>query len=279
MNKIYCLLLVVVLSCNLAIAKNAEYTIGITVNNIPQGQQSLYVPLDIDTMIFDLDKVALDDLAAQNILAVTATSMDKIGPGIGILQLDEKGLPSSINLKVYLKPIVSSGETTISLGKVADEPVLPAKGAKIKNDVKVSVLSSQEIEVTGTDYKGKKKLVLNENAIMIHVERDTQKSDTIFIPLVFDKNIIDVDESFGHAVVGPGIAAKTFGSGSLHGGGAGVEVVLSEAADKDFDVNVDLLARKEGSVKIIAAYPQEGHTPLIAGPVVEINPSTISIAK
>ena len=279
MNKAYLLLLAVIFSCNSAISANKEYSIGIKVNNIPQGQQSLYVPLDIDTMVFDLEKVALDDLSAQNILAVTATSMDKVGPGIGILKLDEKGLPSSIDLKVFLKPISGGGETTILLGKVADEAVLPVKGAKIRSDVKASIVTNSEIEITSSDYKGKKKLTLNNSALTVHIERGTQKAETIFIPLVFDKNIVDIDESFGHAVVGPGIAAKTFGSGSLHGGGAGVEVVLTETAEKDFDVNVDLVARKEGSIKITAAYPQDGHTALIAGPVVEINPSTVSIAK
>ena len=257
---------------------SSKYSIDIKIKDIPTGLQTLFIPIKIDTMILDFDKVALESLAAQNILAVASTSKDKVGTGIGLLKLDESGLPQELDLKVYLKQ-VGTGQTDISLMKVADEDALPVRGAQIINDVKVLIGNNNEVEVTEKLEKDRKKLVLNQNKLIIEVQRPVQKEESIFIPILFDKSVVDLDETFGHAIVGPGITAKSFSSGTLHEGGAGLEIVLSDTADKDFTVDVDLIPKKSGKAKITTAFPQKGHTALITGPVVNINPTTINVAS
>lgn len=258
--------------------KEKDHVINLVVKDIPQNQQTLYIPLNIDVKVFDVDKVSLEGLSSQNILAVASTSKDKVGPGVGILKLDNKGLPSSLELKVFLKP-VGSGKTDVTLNKVADEPALLARGAKIKADVKVSVESGSEIQVQEEEKEGKKKLRLSTPKLTLNIERQNTRPETIFIPIIFDKTVLDLDETFGHAIVAPGIALKSFSSGSLHEGGPGVEIVLSEASEKNFKIDVDLIAKGQGTSKVVAAYPQEGHTAVVKGPVVEINPSTISFSS
>ena len=257
-----------------------KYSLDVTVKGIPKNQQTLFIPIMIDTKVLDIDKVGLEGLATQNILAVTSTSKEKVGPGIGLLKLDDEGLPEELTLKVLLKEI-GSGKTDISLSKVADEPALPAKGAILDDQILVNVKTNNQIEVTEKieDSKGKKRLILNEYKLTLDIQRTGQKEETIFIPLIFDKSVIDLDETFGHAIVAPGIAAKSFSSGSLHEGGPGVEIQISDAADKDFTVDVDLIPRKTGTSKLSYATPQRGHTALVRGPIVNINPSTINVVS
>ncbi|MBI3308195.1 MAG: hypothetical protein HYZ79_02345 [Candidatus Melainabacteria bacterium] len=258
-------------------SETSKYSIEVAVTGIPANQQTLYIPIELDSMVVDLDKVALDDIAAQNILPVAASSKDKVGPGIGLLKLDDKGLPNSLKLKVFLKP-VEGGKTDVHVGKVANEPALPVKGAMIRNDVTVVIESGHELNVKEVENEGKKRLELNEKQLTLNIQREEQKAETIFIPLLFDNKVMDIDESFGHAIIAPGVSMKTFSAGSLHGGGAGVEVVLSDVAEKDLSVNVDLIPKGTGSANIIAAYPQDGHTKLITGPVVQITPQTLDVA-
>ena len=258
--------------------KNSKYSIELNVTNIPKDRQTLFIPIQIDSMVLDLDKVSLEGLSALNILAVASTSKDKAGPGIGLLKLDDKGLPSKLSLKVFLKP-VGNGQTDISLLKVADEPVLLAKGAQINKDVTVSISGTSDIGVTETVKDSKKKLEITNSKLTLNIQRQAQKTETIFIPIVFDKVVFDLDESFGHAIIAPGIAAKTFSSSSLSESGAGVEVILSETADKDFTLDLDLIPKKKGTSKISLALPQNGRTAIVKGPVVEIIPSNISVAK
>lgn len=287
MRKIISLLLSVLL-CNFINPLFAEdvsveksqtdkYTIEISISNIPDNQQTLYIPVDIDSSVLDFDKVALDGIASQNILPVAASSKDKVGPGIGLLKLDDKGLPSSLKLKVYLKP-VADGTTSISLGKVADTDALPVKGAKIRNDVKAVVDGESIVEVTEKQSEDKKKLSLNKSQLALNITRQVHQAETIFIPLIFDRKVFDIDETFGHAILAPGISAKSFSSGSLNSGGPGIEIVLGEAAEKDFSVTLDLAPKGLGTSQIVLGYPQEGHTAIITGPVVEISPSQINVA-
>lgn len=256
----------------------SKYSLDITVKDIPKNQQTLFIPIKIDTMVLDIDKVGLEGLSSQNILAVTSSSKEKVGPGIGLLKLDDFGLPEELTLKVLLKE-VGAGQTDISLSKVADEPVLLSKGAILDEQISVSISSNNEIEVSEKLEKGKKKLLLNEYKLTLNVQRPVQREETIFIPLIFDNSIIDLDETFGHAIVGPGIAAKSFSSGSLHEGGPGVEIQLSDVAEKDFTIDVDLVPRKSGQSKLSYATPQRGHTALVRGPIVNIYPTTISVAS
>lgn len=293
MKKLFILILVIgLLFCNRAIAADktsivtkqkekalsSEYSLEVTVKGIPKNQQTLFIPLKIDTKVLDIDKVGLEGLAAQNILAVTSSSKEKVGPGIGLLKLDDYGLPEELTLKVLLKEI-GAGQTDISLSKVADEPVLLSKGAILDEEIIVNVNSNNQIEVTEKIENGKKRLILNEYKLTLNIQRPAQKEETIFIPLIFDRNVVDLDETFGHAIVAPGIAAKSFSSGSLHEGGPGVEIQLGEFADKDFTVDVDLIPRKTGTSKLSYATPQRGHTALVRGPVVNINPSTINVVS
>ena len=257
---------------------DSQYSVEVTIKDIPKGQQTLFIPIMIDTMILDFDKVALEGLSTQNILAVASSSKDKVGPGIGLLKFDEVGLPETLTVRAYLKP-VGQGQTSVSLLKVANEPALPSKGAVINDEVTVSLKTGNEVEVTEKLESGKKKLVLSENKLTFLVQRTSQKEESIFIPIIFDRSVADIDETFGHAIIGPGIAAKSFSSGSLHEGGPGVEILLTEVADKDFNIDVDLVARKPGVVKFIPAFPQKGHTAIVAGPVVNISPTSISVVS
>lgn len=259
-------------------AKQKDYSVEVTVKDIPQGQQTLFIPIKIDTMILDFDKVAIEDLSAQNILAVASNSKDKVGPGIGLIKLDENGLPSVLTLRAILKP-VGQGETSISLTKVAEEPALPSKGAVINTEVSVNIKSSNEIDVTEKTEKNKKRLSLSESKLTLSLHRSSQKEESIFVPIIIENNVLDLDETFGHAVVAPGIAAKSFSSGSLHEGGTGIEILLTEVAPLDFEVEVDLIPKKPGKANISVAFPQKGHTAIIRGPNVEINPTVITVAK
>ena len=236
---------------------SSEYSLEVTVSDIPQDQQTLFIPIKIDTMILDFSKVALEDLSAQNILAVASSSKDKVGPGIGLIKLDEveKGLPSSIKLKVFLKPI-SQGETSVSLVKVADEPALLSKGVVLNNDVAVTIQGNNEVDVTEKVEKSKKKLSISESKLTLDIKRLSQKEESIFIPIIFDNKLVDLDETFGHAIIAPGISAKTFSSSSLNEGGPGVEVLLSAEAEKDFSINVDLIPKSIGTAKLVTALPQ-----------------------
>ena len=258
---------------------SSKYSLEVIVDNIPQGQQTLFIPIKIDTKILDFDKVVLEDVSAQNILAVASTSKDKVGTGIGLLKFDDKGLPPSLTLKVLLKP-VGDGQTEVSLVKVAEEPALLARGTVINNDISVSFVDNKdEIEVAEKVEKGKKKLLLSSNKFSINVKRTAQVEETIFIPVIYDKSTMDLDETFGHSVVAQGISVKTFGSGSLHEGGPGVEIILSPDAQKDFTVDVDLVPRAPGKAKLSFAIPQKGHTAVVRGPNVNINPQLITVAK
>ena len=257
---------------------SSQYSVDVTIKDIPKGQQTLFIPIQIDTMILDLDKVALEGLSTQNILAVASSSKDKAGPGVGLIKFDEEGLPSTLSLKVLLKP-VGEGQTTVSLLMVTDEPALPSKGLLINDQVKVNFSTGNEVEITEKLAGTKKKLVINQNKLTLHVQRAAQKEETLFIPVVYDKSLVDLDETFGHAIVAPGIAAKSFSSASLQEGGPGVEVLLTEVADKDFDIDIDLLPRKVGKTKLSLALPQKGHTAIVSGPIVDINPATISVVN
>lgn len=256
----------------------SKYSLNVTITGIPPAQQTLFIPINIDTMILDFDKVALESLSAQNILAVASNSKDKVGTGIGLIKIDESGLPPTLELKVLLKTI-GEGETAVSLLKVADEPALLSKGVIISKDINVTLKSSNEIEVTEKQQGNKKKLLINQNKLTLNIQRPAQNEETIFIPLIFDKDVFDVDETFGHAIVGPGIAAKSFSSGSLHEGGPGVEIVLSPVAEKDFTIDVELIPRKVGKGNIAYAYVQRGHTALVQGPIVDIKPTAISVVN
>lgn len=257
---------------------NSKYSLEVTINDIPKDQQTLFIPIKIDTMILDFDKVALEDISAQNILAVASSSKDKVGTGIGLLKLDEKGLPPNLTLKVLLKQ-VGEGQTSVSLLQVADEPALLSRGAIIDNGITVSIKDNEDISVTEKTENNKKRLALSKSRITLDIKRPIQKEETIFIPLVFDKNLIDLEETFGHSVIGPGITAKTFSTSTLDGGGPGVEILLGADAGKDFSVDVDLFPRAAGKLKLTAAYPQRGHTSVVTGTMIGINPSAITVAS
>lgn len=287
MKKIFNFVLVILLFTVLAVSAKVvketqnpgQYSINVTIKDIPKGEQTLFIPIMIDTMVFDFDKVALEGLATQNILAVASTSKDKVGTGIGLLKLDENGLPDTLTLKVLLKPQGEAGQTAISLLMMAPEAesVLPSRGAQLDPDIQVSLDLDSEITVNEKTENNKRKLILNKSRLTLSIQRSAQKEETIYIPIVLDKNIVDLDETFGHSIVAPGIAVKSISANSLQEGGPGVEILLTEAADKDFSVDIDLVPRKAGASQFIAGFPQKGKTPLIRGPIVEINPSVISV--
>lgn len=280
MKKIILLMVLSCLCCGFSYAldkvPSSEYSLEITVKDIPKGQQTLFVPIMIDTMILDFDKVGLEGLSSSNILAVASTSMDKAGPGIGLIKFDEDGLPETLHLKVSLKP-EGKGETTVSLVMVAFEDALPSKGISINNDVTVSIKDTNEIEVTEKVENGKKKLKLSQSKLTVNVQRQVQKEESIYVPVIFDKKVIDLDETFGHSIVGPGIAVKSISSSSLQEGASGIEILLTQVAEKDFSFDIDLVPRNTGKSKIAAAFPQQGRTSLVRGPVVDISPQTISV--
>ena len=255
-----------------------QYSLELTIKDIPKGQQTLFIPIKLDTMIVDIDKVSLDGLTAANILAVASTSKDKDGTGIGLIKFDDNGLPETLKLNVSLTS-VGNGISDVSLLMVADELALPSKGLVINNDVMINVKTKNEVGVTEKLEKGKKRLVLDQNKITLEIQRPAQKEETIFIPILFDNKIVEVDETFGHAIIAPGISAKSFSSSSLgeEAGGPGVEIVLSDVAEKDFTIDVDLLPKGLGKSKLSLALPQTSHTAIITGPKVDFFPTTISV--
>ncbi len=262
-------------------APSQQYSIELTVKGIPKEQQTLFIPIAIDTMVLDFESVGLEGLSTQNILAVTSNSMDMVGPGVGLLKLDDNGLPEALNLKVTLKPI-GQGQSSISLLKITDEPALLSKGTIINNEVKVTATpfnEASEIEVVEKLENGKKKLVSSQKKLTLNIQRQSQKEESIFIPIIFNKNVIDLDETFGHNVLAPGISAKSFSCASLHEGGPGIEVVLTDQAEKDFSVDLDIYPRRPGKTKIAHALAQIGHTAVISGPTVDINPKVITVGS
>ncbi len=259
--------------------KTPQYSLEITIKDIPMGQQTLFIPIKLDTMVVDLDKVSLEGLATANILAVASTSMDMAGTGIGLIKFDDNGLPETLKLNISLTS-VGVGTSEVSLVMVADESALPSRGLTINNDVKVNVKTNSEIQVVEKIEKGKKKLVLDQSKITLEIQRPSQKQETIFIPILFNNKVVDVDETFGHAIISPGISAKAYGSSSLNNeGGAGIEIVLTDVAEKDFTIDIDLLPKGVGASKLTFALPQTSHTAIISGPTVDIFPTTISVNK
>ncbi|OGI10533.1 MAG: hypothetical protein A3I68_00020 [Candidatus Melainabacteria bacterium RIFCSPLOWO2_02_FULL_35_15] len=258
----------------------SQHSIELTVKDIPKGQQTLFIPIKLDTMVVDIDKVSLDGLTAANILAVASTSKDKSGTGIGLIKFDDNGLPETLKLNVSLTSI-GNGVSEVSLLMVADELALPVKGLVIDNDVMINVKTGNEVEVTEKPEKSKKKMVLNQNKITLEIQRSAQKEETIFIPILFDSKIVDIDETFGHAIIAPGISAKSFSSNSLgdEGGGPGVEIVLTDVAEKDFTIDVDLLPKGLGKSKLSFALPQTTHTAIITGPTVDFFPTMVSVVN
>ena len=259
-------------------AAPVQYSVDITVKDIPQGQQTLFIPIQIDTMVLDFDKVALEGLAMKNILAVASSSKDKVGPGVGLIKLDESGLPDTITLKAILKP-VAQGQTSVSVTKVANEPALPSKGLVINNGVTVSIKTPVDLQVTEKVEGTKKRLLLNEHKLTLDIQRQSQKEETIFIPVIFNKSVVDIDETFGHTIISQGVSMKSFNSGGLNEDGAGVELILSADAPKDFTVDLDLVAKKAGVSKLSIAFPQTGHSAIVSGPSVDIVPQTITVAN
>src|SRR3989338_5834544 len=144
----------------------SQHSIELTVKDIPKGQQTLFIPIKLDTMVVDIDKVYLDGLTAANILAVASTSKDKSGTGIGLIKFDDNGLPETLKLNVSLTSI-GNGVSEVSLLMVADELALPVKGLVIDNDVMINVKTGNEVEVTEKPEKSKKKMVLNQNKITL----------------------------------------------------------------------------------------------------------------
>ena len=267
-----------VIKQDLKVPNSPGYSIELTVKDIPKGQQTLFIPIKIDTMVVDIDKVSLDGLVTSNILAVASTSKDKAGAGVGLIKFDDKGLPETLKLNISLTS-VGNGVSDVSLVMVADELALPSKGVVIDNEVLVNMKTSNEINVTEKLEKGKKRLVLDQNKITLEIQRPAQKEETIFIPILFDNKVMDVDETFGYAILAPGISAKSFSSSSLgdEGGGPGIEIVLSGVAEKDFTVDVDLLPRNIGKSKLSLALPQTTHTAIVTGPTVDFFPTKISV--
>jgi len=256
----------------------SQYSIEITIKDIPKGQQTLFIPIKLDTMVVDVDKVSLDGLTT-NILALASTSKDKAGTGVGLIKFDDNGLPETLKLNISLTS-VGNGVSDVSLLMVADESALPVKGLVIDNDVMINVKTKNETEVTEKLEKGKKRFVLDQNKITLEIQRPAQKEETIFIPILFDNKIVDVDESFGHAIVAPGISAKSYSSSSLGDeGGPGIEIVLTDVAQKDFTIDVDLLPKGIGKSKLSLALPQTSHTAIITGPTVDFFPTTISVVN
>jgi hypothetical protein len=163
---------------------------------------------------------------------------------------------------------------------VADELALPVKGLVIDNDVMINVKTKNETEVTERLEKGKKRFVLDQNKITLEIQRLAQNEETIFIPILFNNKIVDVDETFGYAIIAPGISAKSYSSSSLgNEGGPGIEIVLTEVAEKDFTIDVDLLPKGIGKSKLSLALPQTTHTAIITGPTVDFFPTTISVVN
>ena len=259
--------------------EKTQKSIELTIKDIPKGQQTLFIPIQLDNMIVDIDKVSLEGLSSSNILAVTSNSMDKAGSGIGLIKFDDLGLPETLKLNVFLSSI-SSGTSDVSLLMVVDEPALPSKGLTINNEIMITPQINGEIEVTETIGKNnKKKLSINQNKVTINVQRLAQKQESIFIPIVFDTNVIDVDETFGYAILAPGLSAKAFSASTLNEGGSGIEILLTEVAEKDFSVDVDLLPKKAGKTKLGFALPQSSHTAIVRGPQVDIFPAQIIVNK
>lgn len=255
-----------------------QYSVEITVKDIPAGQQTLFIPIKIDTMVLDFDKVALEGLAASNILAVASSSKDKVGPGIGLIKLDESGLPNTLTLKALLKP-VGEGQTSVTVTKVANEPSLPSKGLVINDGVTISVKTPLDLEVIEKVEGAKKKLVLNERKLTLDIQRLSQKEETIFIPVIYNKSVVDIDETFGHTIISQGISMKSFNGSAINEDGAGVELILSADAPKDFTIDLDLVARKAGTSKLSIAFPQTGHSAIVSGPVVDIVPQVLTVAN
>lgn len=257
--------------------KKAKNFIQVSVTNIPPGEQSLFIPVELDSKVVELGSVNLADLSKHNIIAVSSDSKGKAGSGIGILKLDKSGLPETLEFKVFLKEI-STGKSPISLRKVSDEEnVLPAKGTQFNKKIQAKLESNEPIEVTHKE--GSKRLKLTKSSYTVNISRTNAGEETVFIPVIFDKNVVDLEESFGHAIVGPGISAKTYSANSLHKGGAGVEVLISEVAEKDFTLNVSFSPKKLGTSIVKVGFPQKTRTTLVKGPVVQFKPSTVSVAK
>lgn len=255
-----------------------QYTLDVIVKDIPKGQQTLFIPVKIDTMILDFDKVALEGLSAQNILAVASNSKDKVGTGIGLIKLDDTGLPETLTIKAILKP-VGEGQTSVSVTKVSEGPSLPSKGLIVNQDVKVSIDTPADIEVTEKIEGNKKRLSLSQKKLTLNIQRQSQKDETLFIPVIYTKSIVDIDETFGHTIVSPGVSIKSFNGGALNDDGAGVEMVISADAPKDFTIDLDLVAKKAGISKISIGYPQIGHTAIVNGPTVDIVPQVLTVAN
>ena len=97
-----------------------QYSIELIIKDIPKGQQTLFIPIKLDTMVVDIDKVSLDGLTAANILAIASTSKDKAGTGVGLIKFDDNGLPETLKLNVSLTS-VGNGVSDVSLLMVADE--------------------------------------------------------------------------------------------------------------------------------------------------------------
>ena len=262
-----------------AVVKPTGYTVELTVKDIPKGQQTLFIPIKLDNSIVDVDMVSVNDLAASNILAVSSDSKGMSGAGIGLIKFDNDGLPTTLMLNVSLSA-VSSGTSEIGVYMLLDEqPALAAKGLTINNGVKANLKDVVPLEVVEILDKGKKRLKINHNKITIDVHRENQKEETIFIPIVFDSTV-DLDESFGHAILGQGIAAKTYSASSLNNeGGPGVELVLSPSAVKDFTVDVDLVPKGVGKAKLFLSVPQNSKTAIVKGPIVEFSPAVVSVNK
>lgn len=256
-----------------------EKTIEVNITNIPDGHISLFVPLMIDTSVVDLSSVVLGDLSDKEILGVVANSMSKSTPGVGLVILKQgESLPKELKFRVNLKKI-GNGTSDIALEEITSEPALLTKGVSFRNDLAVSTGEGSSVEVSQVEKNGKKKLKISNSKLQINVKRPAQVADTFFVPILVDEKIVDLDETFGHSIIAPGITAKTFGSGSLHNGGSGVEVVLTEEADKDFSFEIDLRAKGVGNTEILAAKPQKAQVALVRGAIVEINPSMVTVAN
>ncbi len=255
------------------------YSIELTIKDIPKGQQTLFIPIKLNTSVVDVDKVSLEGLATANILAVTSTAMDKAGSGIGLIKFDDNGLPDTLKLNVSLSSI-GNGVSDVSLLMVANELALPSKGIVLDNEVMINVKTNSQVQVSEKLEKGKKRLVLDQNKITLDIQRPVQKEETIFIPVLFDNKVVDIDETFGHAIIAPGISVKTYNSTSLgNEGGPGVEIVLAGVAEKDFTIDVDLLPKGVGASKLNLALPQTSRTAIVTGPTVDFFPTTISVNK
>ena len=284
MKKLVFYMMIFILTVNVAFAKDSnkisknQQKVELIVKNIPKGQRSLFIPIEIDSNVADIDKVELGDLASSNVLAVPSNSKGMSGPGVGLLKFDDQGLPATLKLNLLLTS-VSNGMSDVSLFKVIDAPALPSKGLQIHKDVTVNVIGD-EIEVTEKLVKDKKRLALNQHKATLEITRSARKAEKIFIPIVFDNKVVDVDETFGHTIWAPGISFKTYSSNTItHDAGSAIEIVLTEAAEKDFSVDIDLLPKGVGKTNLAFALPQSSHTGLVLGPTVEFYPTTVSVKK